>query len=456
MALRRISRLLIILLFPSLTAFGQASDQSGDEKRSYGKLTGEWRTFYMATVNKDSLKDFQALATGGYLKYAYHIRNRVELAAAVYTSLNLNIQDITEPDPVTGRVSRYEAGLFDINDLDDRSIFILGELYASYKFKQGFIRAGRMRMKTPFVNGQDGRMIPTMIQGIQLYHKPLSSLDYTIGWYNGITPRSTGGYFRIGESIGQYPEGRNPDGTPSGYKDNTDSDFMLIADINWKPIEQFRLRMVDYYIENVFHTLYLNPAYTWHADDRSITLQGEWVLQNRIGDGGNTDESLRYFTDKSANVLGLQLSTQRKTAWRIAYNRIADDGRFLFPREWGREFLFTFQKRERSEGMRDSHGLLIGMNHPLPFGEDILQLELTAGRHWVRPVSDAEANKYALPDYTHVNIDLAYTSKKLKAFRPEFLVTWKSADDRLTENPNVVLNKVDMWHFSLVLNYRIE
>jgi len=450
MVLKSLNRLLLILLLPvSLHAQNNA-----DSLRSHGQFSGEWRTYYMATVNQGALKDFQALATGGYLKYMHKFADRIEVGGALYTSFNLNIQDLEVPDPVTGRFSRYETGQFDVTDFSNRAIFVLGELYAGYAWNSGNVRIGRMKIKTPFVNGQDGRMIPTMIQGIQVSQQINEKLKATVGIYNAIAPRSTEGFFRIGESIGKYPAGRAPDGGPSSYPGETESDFMLITDISWQPAAGLNFNFVDYFVQNVFHTLYIKPSYGWTSDGRTFTIEAEWLHQDRVGNGGNDVDELRYFTDASSNVLGFQLSTKQKTRWRLAYNRITADGRFLFPREWGREFLFTFQKRERSEGIADGQNLVAGITTPLRIGEGTLNTDLSLGRKWNSPVNDAAANKYAMPDYMHLNIDLAYSNKNLPRVFPELLVTYKAAMEDVSENPNLRLNKVEMWHFSLIFNYR--
>ncbi|MEJ2006149.1 MAG: hypothetical protein P8X57_14565, partial [Cyclobacteriaceae bacterium] len=166
------------------------------------------------------------------------------------------------------------------------------------------------------------------------------------------------------------------------------------------------------------------------------------------------DVDLRYFTDKNSNVFGIKVSTRKKVGWRLAYNRITDQGRFLFPREWGREFLFTFQKRERSEGIRDGHTLLLGFTRPFIFGKNKLNTDVNIGRHWTPDVTNASANKYAMPDYCHINLDLSYQNENLRGFAPEILITHKASRNGNVENPNIQLNKVDMWHFSLILNYR--
>ena len=71
----------------------------------------------MATVNNGSLTDYTALASGGYLKYTYRVGKRFTLGAALYNTTHVGGMNLTQPDPVTGRISRYEAGLFDGLDL---------------------------------------------------------------------------------------------------------------------------------------------------------------------------------------------------------------------------------------------------------------------------------------------------------------------------------------------------
>ncbi len=42
---------------------------------------------------------------------------------------------------------------------------------------------------------------------------------------------------------------------------------------------------------------------------------------------------------------------------------------FIFPREWGRDFLFSFQKRERSEGSANNHALIMYYDDTSILGE---------------------------------------------------------------------------------------
>ena len=228
-----------------------------------GTFSGQWRTFFMSTVNKGELKDFYALATGGYVKYDHRFSSGIYLGGALYTTLNTNIQDLTIPDPITGRTSRYEEGLFNIEDVEERWIGLLGEMYVGYAANGHDLKLGRMKVKTSFLNPQDGRMIPTLVEGLWYKYRSAKGHSYQFGVLDRIAPRSTAKFFTIGESIGLYPVGRDIAGQPSLYSENVNSDFMVIANADLAISKRVSLEVWDFYVDNVFNSLYLRP--TWKA-----------------------------------------------------------------------------------------------------------------------------------------------------------------------------------------------
>ena len=423
------------------------------QEKYWGKVSGQWRTYYQATWNKEDLKDFRTLATGGKLKYEYDFKEKPwKIGAAIYTSINLGLQDLTIPDPITGRYSRYETGMYDGNNLSDRFILFPGELYLTYAKSGHVVTLGRMKFVSPFINPEDGRMIPTLEQGLTYKYSNKSFGSFQFGAFNQIAARSTDGFYGIGETIGFYPVGRNVDGKPSYYAGNTDSDFLLTGNLDWNITEKLNLDVWEYYVDNVFNTIYLKPTYSisdyW-------SLSGEWLHQFRIGDGGNAVDSLRYFQDRTSNVLGAEVSWKpsKKSKFSAGYDRILDGGRFLFPREWGREFLFSFQKRERSEGSADNHAVLLTYDQSIQLGTSKIRSIASVGKHWKEELTNAADNKYAVPDYTQFNLDLFYTMEKLGGLKPELLLVYKKANGTIPDNPNFFFNKVDMYQINFVLNY---
>ncbi|WP_282118078.1 OprD family outer membrane porin [Maribacter aquivivus] len=416
-----------------------------------GILSGQWRTYYMMTSNKGELKDFNALATGGKLKYQYTLLENLDIGAALYNATNLGLQDLTIPDATTGRISRYEEGLFNRIDLENDAIFLLGELYAKYTLKNHAFTLGRIKINTPLINPEDGRMIPTLVQGFWYkYNKQKTSFQF--GILNEIAPRSTGEFYGIGESIGTYPVGRNKLGTASQYADNTASDYILMANVDFEVTDDFNVKIWNQYVDNIFNSFYIKPAY---KISKSLTLEGEWLHQNKVGDGGSSVDSLRYYNQNTADVLGLKIGYKSKVGLvSLAYNRILPHGQFISPREWGREDLFSFQKRERSEGSADNHALVLNYKKDFTLLKDLnLMSILSIGKHWKPDPTNATLNKYAMPDYTHINLDIFFNIKKLRRLKPELLLTSKIGNGDIPDNANLYFNKVDMFHLDLIINY---
>lgn len=444
-------RNLFFLLF--LAPYFVFSQDTSDTKNQ-GKLSGQWRAYYMNTFNNGSLKDFSALASGGKLKYQYTFKNKFEIGAALYNSTNFGIQDLTIPDATTGRISRYEEGLFDRLDLENDAIFLLGELYLKFKLSKHEITLGRMKINSPLINPQDGRMIPTLVQGLWYKFKMKQSNIFQIGVLNQIAPRSTGEFFGIGESIGTYPVGRNTAGEGSQYFGNTNSDFIVLLNANVKLTEKIDLGVWNHYIDNISNSLYLKPRY---ALSKSTGLELEWLHQNQLGNGGSAIEAQRYFNQNASDILGIKLDYKwKQSTVSLAYNHILPQGQFLSPREWGREDLFSFQKRERSEGSADNQALVFNYRAAnIPIQKEKLSMTslLSLGRHWKPTVTDAELNKYAQPDYTHINLDLFLNFKNWKHMKPELLITSKIANGNIPDNPNFYFNKVDLFHVDFILNY---
>ena len=445
----RVILFILILLIGTVVVFGQETEKWNPN----GKFSGEFRTFFMNSINKGDLKDFAALGIGGHLKYV-HKFGKFRVGGALYANWNTNIQDLTERDPTTNQLGRYETGMFDLVDLNNRFFVLPGELFVSYSTFKHTLTIGRMKLKTPLMNGQDGRMIPSLFQGAWYNYQDSSNLKLNAGIFNAISPRGTSEFFGIGESFGIFGVGRNPDGTRSQYLGYTNSNFVAIVSAEIPVVENLTLHVWDYFVDNTFNSLYIKPVYK--VPGSKLTLAAEWLHQDRVGEGGNAADSLRYFTDESADVLGGQVSYGlAKGTLSLGYNRIFSHGRFLFPREWGREFIFTFQKRERSEGSADNHALMAAYDTGISIGKSRIRTIYSIGRQWKPSVLNPADNKYGIPSYTHFNFDLFFTSEKFPGLRPEILITYKmnNAND-FNDDPKFIMNRVDMWNLNFVLNYR--
>ncbi|UTW61869.1 hypothetical protein KFE98_17920 [bacterium SCSIO 12741] len=423
-----------------------------------GKASGYWRTFFMATDNEGDLKDWNALATGGKLKYETSSFYGFKIGAAVHHSSNLKISDITATDPTTGRYSRYESGLFDVNDLSRTEITLLGEAYLSYRLKGHFVQVGRFQLKTPFLNPEDGRMIPTLEQGIWYdYQSKKKTLFARLAWITHIGARSTSDFMPVGQSIGSYPQGRNPDGSLAQYRNSLSSMGLGIASIEYKG-KKVGAKFWNYYVDNIYNTAFIQAYVSKEVAKVKHTVSAQYLNQSKMNQGGNSDPAKAYVHDAQANVIGAQYELKWNKKWRVSgnYNYVTNDGRFLFPREWGREFLFVFQKRERLEGVSNTHAWMVDVQRTLTFKKaGALVAKIGYGQYYRPDALNFDNNKYAFPANDQLNLDLFYfTRSDKKGLVIEWLTTWKRALGDTYDNPKLVLNKVNMFNHNLVVNYR--
>jgi hypothetical protein len=135
------------------------------------------------------------------------------------------------------------------------------------------------------------------------------------------------------------------------------------------------------------------------------------------------------------------------------YTRITRHGRYLMPREWGRDPLFTFLPRERNEGFGDVNAWML--QYKKQFGESGLQSQVGLGYYQLPDVLNTQLNKYGMPSYTQFNIDIQYNFKGLlSGTQAQLLYVYKGQAGNSYNNDKYVIHKVNASLFNLILNYR--
>src|SRR5688500_6782221 len=82
-----------------------------------GQIQGHFRYFFMATDNKTGLSDYYANAVGGGIKYESAPYKGFQLGVSGFFIFNIGSSELSKPDPATNQFSKYEQGLFDVEDL---------------------------------------------------------------------------------------------------------------------------------------------------------------------------------------------------------------------------------------------------------------------------------------------------------------------------------------------------
>ena len=447
-----------LLIFMSLISNGQKKEDSSSILHAFktGKIDGHFRLFYMSTNNDESLSDYYALAFGGGLKFQTKSFKGFQLGVGGFYIWNLCSSDLTKPDPLTNMMNRYEIGQFDQTDPSNKKdMQRLEDFFIRYNFKRSYIKYGKQVIKTPFINQQDGRMRPTGEQGIWMEINELKKIKFEIGWLTHISPRGTTRWYRGASSIGIYPTGLGINGEKSDYKNNLDSKGVGIAGFTYSLNKQIKLQVWDNWIEDISNTIMLQADGEFSIEKNKKIITGvQYIHQQAVNDGGNADAAKTYFDpSQNVNIYGANAGLRfKKSTIKLNYTHITKEGRFLFPREWGREPLFTFLSRERNEGLGDVNAFTI--NFLQTFFNQKLNTEVGAGYYDLPDVKNVRLNKYGLPSYYQFNFDLKYTfSGFLGGLNAGLLYVYKKSGANTYNDMKYVINKTNMHQFNLILNY---
>lgn len=417
-----------------------------------GTVEGRFRLFLMGTVNDGAPADAHAQAFGGSLGFASQRWKGLQFRMSGGYTFDLWSADLTAKDPVTGQPNRYELGLFDVTAprANNQVAYVqLFQLNYRSRNERTTVTVGRQELATPFINAQDGRMHPTLAEGGWLVHRT-ARVRFDAGFLYALSPRSTAGWYAAEKSIGLYPVGVDVQGRPSRYAGNISSPGIGLVGAQWSAPGKVTVTGWEMLTANVSNTAMLQVE-RGGRDDR--WMAGAMVIgQQRVGNGGNPADSLAYFQPAGSLVFsGRVRMNLGRFRWQANYTRITADGRYLMPREWGREPFYTFLPRERNEGAGDLHATTVNL---IWRTRRNLRIQADAGRYWSPPVGDARSNKYAMPSYYQFGINAQYTFKgDWQGLAVQLLQLVKIGAHEAAYTTRQAYNKVDLYHGELVVSY---
>lgn len=442
-------RIVLVLLLLPLLMWGQ--DQKTFTYAQGARLT----SFSMSTQNglfgpHDELQDYYAQSLG--LEYLAKGRWK-------NWSLNLDLYGTTllagnpfEVDSITGKVSRYESGLLAVDKPERRTIFVPSEAELVYQKDKLRFGLGNFALDGTFVNMEHGRMIPSTNSGLNASYRS-GNLKLEGAGIFLIGARSTSGFKTIGESLAQY----NPGLDTAGFvhdKSQVNAYALWYASAEHihnvaKWYGQFKTEL--YIIPGVFGTFVANEV----LGHNQYLVQLQYVRQFKLGNGGNDDPLLAYFQQRGSQYFGVKYSHKVSTVdYFAAASYIDKNGKLLFPREWGREYLVTFQGRERQEGMGNTLAVVVGASGKWQQGQVNHNGGVSTGIY-VRPdPADYKYNKYGIPSNQQTNLWWGQSWKGGR-HKLQFLAVLKVPLSSQTLTAGQTLNKVDMVNLNLVYRYTI-
>ena len=173
------------------------------EMMKRGEVEGRFRQYNMLTINDGAPSDYHAVAFGGVLGFTSQRWHGTRFKLTGGYTFDLATSDLTQLDPVTGLPNRYEIGLYDVNDpRRTNDLAYLHEFQLDHLSRNGRTNVvfGKQELNTPFLNPQDGRMHPTLFEGLWVRHRSRQGTTWEGGWLYRVAPRgSSEWYHGIGE-----------------------------------------------------------------------------------------------------------------------------------------------------------------------------------------------------------------------------------------------------------------
>ena len=414
-----------------------------------------FRTFWMNTnyPSQDFKKDYalgMSLNLGAVISYKsnwkFHIGYR--------SFANVASSEIWEPDPTTGQANRYETGLFDLLDTRDKFFGKLETLSLEYSTEKIGIKAGRMGINSDWINAQDGRLSPTAVEGLSVWFAPNSLWKFSVWGIGRMSIRGSSDWLSMGETVGIYPVGRTVTGKPAQYFGNTESDGLGIWEVDRKLGADAKIHFSNTIAQNLFSTYWIGYEKNRKIESSTLTYGVLGGFQHGIGQGGNETPDLRYKEPRDQNYALSGRVGWKNSQWttHISYTHVGGNGRWLNPREWGKDAWYTFIPRERNEGFESVDALVSFAEYRI----DQVPISVYGhfGFHWLSDTQDTAGNKYNFPSYRQLNLGIKCQPKKVKNLDFHLLFVSKEPlyDEILT--PNQIYNKVEMVHFNGIINWR--
>ena len=414
------------------------------------------RSFWMNTsYTHEVLRSDHALGLTSLIGGKIIASKKWEFQAGYRVFANAFSSNFWVPDPVTGQPNRYESGLFNLLDPQDRFFGRLELLSLAYTHSKFGVKVGKMGIQSDWVNAQDGRLSPTVVEGVYAWFVPATNWKVT-GWaINRLNIRGSKDWLSVGESIGLFPQGRSPFGKPATYLGNTTSPWLGVLQIERKMKGGRSLRFSQTYAANVFATHWVTYEKAFKKSLGTWTSGIQAGMQHGLGDGGNVDSQKQYKNPSDLNFAVSAKLNWKKGFWetQLSATQVGGKGRWLSPREWGKDAWYTFIPRERNEGFETVTAAVGYLSYR--FEEVGIQVYTFAGIHILPDPQDAAANKYNFPSYRQHNLGLKYAPKKLKNLDFQLILVVK---EPLTDQKLSVVqqyNKVDLLHFNGLINWKL-
>lgn len=419
----------------------------------HGSFGGHLRNFYMLTVNDSKGEDHYANALGGSLSYSTATWKGIHFGVKGIFTYNLFSSQLSGNDS-TIRPAKWEQELFDVthpskvDDLDR-----LEELYIAFDNEQLHAKAGKIDINDgPLLRRWDGRMKPFVYKGAWSKWSPKEHITLYNGFVSGVSPRGMTEWYSINEAVGILSRGHLNDSTEMDYHEHSNSRGLSVNAVDLS-LKKINIEFWNYYIHHIYNTSWIQVK----APVKKWSFGGQYVFQVADQHQNKLDEYKQYFhPGTSSHTLSLEVGYKftPSLSLRAAHTEILGSAPFLFPKELGRDQLFTSVSRSRMDGLGKTNTSLLEAHYSF---KERLKKDLsiiTSIQYMDTPMcDDHQLNKYRVPDYTQFNFRLRHNfHKALEGMHINFLYVFRYSHSQQMPELTDEYYKTNLHHFSLVFD----
>lgn len=418
---------------------------------SKGHVSGHFRNFFMNTINEGRLRDYWTNAFGMSLHYeSLPFKGFMFEMKGIFTFQTFS-SDLNYKDPIAGSTSKWEHELYDVLDPENRTdLDRLEELFIHYQWKKSFIRYGRIPInKTPLINQCDERMKPFAFEGLY------SEIEFTKKWksksliIHGVSPRSTVEWFQLNEAIGLYDNGFSNSGENADYLGHLNTHFLIAQEIKLVT-KKTNLSLWNFYMDKLFNLNWFQLEINHNKWKGGIIGVHQFGLNQ---ESSVNSENLYLNSESSVNIVSSILERNfNKTTLSVSRTDIFGSGKFVFPRELGREELYTSLVRSRFEGLGKSQGTNFNLTY-YPNQKENLEIDVIGSYVNVPSTYDFKQNKYGIRDYFHAIFRIDYNFiGRLKGLELDFIYIYHKDVDAQPITEKEAFNTTNFHQINLIMN----
>ncbi len=219
---------------------------------------------YYFDRERESAPDSEALAYGGWLDYSSGFwRDRLKLNATLYTT-----QRAHGPNDKDGTLLLKEG---------QKGFTVLGKVNAELKVREDITaKFFRQSFNLPYLNRNDGRMVPNTFEAYTLIKKPVNNWAFILSQVRKMKRRERDDFDSMSEA--------------AGFK-GTDEPLTMGA-VRYDFSDDINIGATSQYAWEFMNTFYTEANAAWSfSDDWALRLGGQYTDQRSVGDeiGGDFD-----------------------------------------------------------------------------------------------------------------------------------------------------------------------